>query len=516
MKKIFIHLLILIAVFLNLSDLFAQKNSIIIETNKGEFTISRHIYGHFAEHLGRCIYDGIWVGENSKIPNTRGIRNDVIEALKALRIPNLRWPGGCFADTYHWRDGIGAKETRPPMVNFHWGKVVEDNSFGTHEFLDLCEQLGCEAYISANVGSGTVREMSEWLEYITSDKDVPLADLRKKNGRNEPWRIKFWGIGNESWGCGGNMLPEYYADLYGQFAAYCINYHNKDMVIVACGASDSDYNWTDVVMKKRQWMLDSLSLHYYTVPGGWESKHPAVGFDEQSYFEALQKGLRIEEILREHIAVMDKYDPEKRVGLMVDEWGIWCAVEKGTNPSFLYQQNSMRDALLAAATLNIFNRYCERVKMANIAQTVNVLQAMILTENEKMVLTPTYHVFEMYKVHQDAVLLPVIMACSDYSFDEKKIPALNVSASRDKNGNIHITINNLHPAQPQEIVCELRGKIIKDVTGRILTAKAFNTCNTFDDPGAVVPQKFENIRYKDNIITLTLSPFTVLVLEVQM
>ncbi|MFS8572711.1 MAG: alpha-N-arabinofuranosidase, partial [Clostridia bacterium] len=381
-------------------------NRVIIGADLGSVTIEKYIYGHFSEHLGRCIYEGYWVGEDSDIPNIRGIRKDVVEALKKLNPPVLRWPGGCFADEYHWMDGIGPREKRPTMVNTHWGGVTENNHFGTHEFMDLCELLGADPYICGNVGSGTVQEMAQWVEYITFDGKSPMADLRRQNGREEPWRLPFFGIGNENWGCGGNMRPEYYADLYRRYQTYVRHFGKNRIYKIACGPNGDDYRWTEVLMREAGAYMDGLSLHYYTVPGTWAKKGSATEFDEDEWFITLKKALRIEELIKRHSAIMDRYDPLKRVGLIVDEWGTWYDVEPGTNPAFLYQQNTVRDALVAGLHLNIFNNHAERVKMANIAQTVNVLQAMILTDGPKMIVTPTYHVFEMYKPHQGATLLP--------------------------------------------------------------------------------------------------------------
>jgi alpha-N-arabinofuranosidase len=380
--------IIFFAVTVMLCAATPAQNRLTVNVDGGEHTISRHIYGHFAEHLGRGVYGGVWVGEQSAIPNTRGIRNDVANALKNIRIPNLRWPGGCFADEYHWMDGIGPQ--RPKMVNTNWGGVVEDNSFGTHEFLDLCEQLGCEPYISGNLGSGSVDEMSKWIEYIAFDGESPMANLRKSHGREKPWKIRFWGVGNESWGCGGNMTPEFYSDQYRRYATFCRNYGDSRLYRIACGANAADYKWTETLMKNAGKQMQGLSLHYYTIPtGNWGRKGSATQFDEAEYFSAISNTLFMDELITAHSAIMNRYDPQKRVGLITDEWGIWTDAEPGTTPGFLYQQNTLRDAILAAVNLNIFNAHCDRVKMANIAQTVNVLQAVILTDGEKMILTPT-------------------------------------------------------------------------------------------------------------------------------
>lgn len=399
---------------------------VIINTDIRKGRIDRNIYGHFAEHLGRCIYGGFWVGKDSEIPNINGIRKDVVEALKEIKIPVLRWPGGCFADEYHWKDGIGPYELRPKRVNVHWGGVIENNHFGTHEFFELCELLGAEPYISGNVGSGTIQEMREWIEYITFDGESTLANLRAANGRKKPWKLRYFGIGNENWGCGGNMRPEYYADLYRRYSTYVRDFSGNKIFKIACGANVDDYNWTEVLMREAGRFMDGLSLHYYTIPGDfWLGKGSATNFDEGEWFITLKKALRIDELITRHSVIMDRYDPEKRVALVVDEWGTWYDVEPGTNPAFLYQQNTIRDALVAAIHFNIFHKHCDRVRMANIAQTINVLQAVIHTEGSKMVLTPTYHVFNMYKVHQDAELLDLNIKSPGYGYAGESIPQVS-------------------------------------------------------------------------------------------
>ena len=502
------------------SSAFAQSKkeagqaNIIVSTDLGTETISRHIYGHFSEHLGHCIYGGYWVGENAAIPNTRGIRNDVVEALKKTQIPNLRWPGGCFADEYHWMDGIGPRENRPKMVNTHWGGVTEDNSFGTNEFLDLCEQLGAEPYICGNVGSGSVEEMSKWVEYINFDGVSPMADLRRKNGRDKPWNVKYWGVGNENWGCGGNMTAEFYADQYRRYATYTRNYGDNRLLKIAGGANSTDYNWTETLMRDVPHnMMWGISLHYYTT--NWEKKGSATNFSEKEYFETLERCLSIETALDRHINVMDKYDPEKRIALVVDEWGTWWDVEPGTNPGFLFQQNTMRDAMVAGLSLNYFNDRCDRIKMANIAQTVNVLQSLILTDGEKILLTPTYHVFEMFKVHHDATMLPLHLNGENYVMDGKELPSLSASASKSKDGAVHISLVNVDPSKEVRLLIDLRGGDYTDVTGRVLTAPELNAHNTFEKPEEVKPVEFKDVKIKKNIVSLVLPSKSIVVLELK-
>ena len=472
--------------------------------------ISKHIYGHFSEHLGRCIYDGFWIDKSLNVTKEGRIRMDIVDALKAINIPNLRWPGGCFADEYHWRDGIGAPNNRPKMVNTNWGGVTEDNSFGTHEFLELCKLLGTEPYISGNVGSGTVEEMSKWVEYLNFDGVSPMSKLRKENGHTDPWKVSFWGVGNESWGCGGNMTAEFYADQFNRYATYARDYPGTKLKRIAGGANSDDYNWTDVLMRKSKRQMWGLSLHYYAIPtGSWGNKGSATNFEEQEYFSSMKNALRMDELVTKHAAVMDKYDPDKKVALVVDEWGIWTNVEPGTNPGFLYQQNSLRDALVAGSTLNIFNNHSDRVKMANLAQTVNVLQALILTDKDKMLLTPTYWVFDMYKTHQDATLLPVKFSSPLYTVAGKSLSAVNISASKDKNGVVHLTMVNLDAKNNIPVKLNFEDLKWSKADGSILTSAKFTDYNSFDLPNKIKPAAFNGVSKNGDQLQLTLPPLSV-------
>jgi alpha-N-arabinofuranosidase len=500
----------------NANERKAATNRLVIHADEGKYTINRNIYGHFSEHLGRCIYEGFWVGEDSSIPNTSGIRNDVVEALRKIRIPVLRWPGGCFADEYHWKEGIGPREKRPAMINTHWGMVKETNAFGTHEFMDLCEQLGCEAYIAGNVGSGTVEEMQDWVEYMTSDSDSEMANLRRANGRDKPWRVRYFGVGNENWGCGGNMTPEYYADLYNRFQTYVRNYSGNRVVKVACGPGSENYPWIRTVLERAGRRMDAISLHHYVRGSGdWTRKGSATKFDEKEWFALMKNTLTIYPLLENNIEIMDEIDSRGRIDLFVDEWGTWWDTEPDTNPAFLYQQNTLRDAVSCGIFLNAFNKNCRRVRMANIAQTNNVLQAMILTKGEKMILTPTYHVFEMYKVHQDATILPVDLECAEYQYRDEKVPAIDISASKDKSGKIHISFCNLDPLNPAEVSCKLLGAKLVKVSGRVLTANDMTAHNTFDKPETVKPGIFNGFSLSDDILNIKMPSKSVVVLEIE-
>ena len=485
----------------------AQDATVSIRTDNATQKIHKEIYGQFAEHLGTCIYGGLWVGPESPIPNTQGYRNDVLQALRDLQVPVLRWPGGCFADEYHWRDGIGPRSERPKMQNNNWGGTIEDNSFGTHEFLNLCELLGCEPYISGNVGSGTVEEMAKWVEYMTSDGDTPMAKLRRQNGRDKAWKVKYLGVGNESWGCGGNMRPEYYSDLYRRYQTYCRNYDGNQLYKIASGASDYDYNWTRVLMDRVGNQMNGLSLHYYTCSGWDGSKGSALVYDDDEYYWTLGKCLEIEDVIKKHCDIMDEKDPQKRIGLLVDEWGTWWDEEPGTVRGHLYQQNTMRDALVAAISLNVFHRHCDRVRMANIAQIVNVLQSMILTDTKAgghMVLTPTYHVFRMYTPFQEATYLPLDLKCNemkvrhemrkqmDVSKDDgfRRLPLISASAAKTKDGKTVVSLSNVSLDKAQEVALEgISGKSLK---GSMLCTADIRAYNDFENPARVAPIEFAN------------------------
>ena len=498
---------------------FAEDTKIILHTKQNVGTIHKELYGQFAEHLGTCIYGGLWVGNNSSIPNINGYRKDVLHALQDLKVPVLRWPGGCFADEYHWMDGIGPQDKRPKMQNNNWGGTIEDNSFGTHEFLNLCELLGAEPYISGNVGSGTVEELAKWVEYMTSDGDTPMANLRRKNGRQKAWKVKYLGVGNESWGCGGNMRPEYYSDLFRRYSVYCRNYDTNRLYKIASGASDYDYNWTKVLMDNVGNRMDGLSLHYYTVKGWSGSKGSATKFLNDEYYWTIGKCLEIEDVIKKHCSIMDKRDPQKKIGLLVDEWGTWWDEEPGTIRGHLYQQNTMRDAFVAALTLNIFHRHVDRVKMANIAQVVNVLQSMILTDmkgNGHMVLTPTYHVFRMYQPFQDATALPLEISCDSIKVRENQtIPTIFSSAAKTKDNSIVVSLANISLDKTQDIDIVSDLSTINNITGEILKCKNISDYNDFAHPQTITPHVFKDMKIKKNIIKIKIPAKSIVVLNIK-
>ena len=499
--------------------------TLYINEKKKKGRIEPEIYGHFSEHLGRCIYEGLYVKEDSGIPNKNGMRTDVVEALKEMQIPVLRWPGGCFADEYHWKDGIGPKETRKRMINTHWGGVVEDNSFGTHEFFELCEQLGCKTYVNGNVGSGTGQEMSEWVEYMTFDGVSPMAQLRKENGHEKPWKVDYFGVGNENWGCGGNMTPEYYANLYRRYQTYVRHYDSAAPIRKICGGPNvDDTNWTKKVLDtcyaspnnpSAHGFMDGLSLHYYVHPGGWDKKGSATDFDEKTWYLTMEKALYIEELINMHSRIMDEFDPEKKIGLMVDEWGCWFDVEPGTNPGFLYQQSTMRAALVAAVSLNIFNRHCDRVKLACIAQMVNVLQSVVLTEGDKMILTPTYHVFHMYRHHQGAQLLDSELAGTETAgAGESSVPALQESVSMQEDGTVIVTIANMSVEKSYPVDLVFMEKKPESAEARILTNE-MHAKNTFEEPDVVKEEDFDGVTLTERGASFTIPACSVVSLRLR-
>lgn len=506
------------AVFLSLLVCMAHADvKLTINTENPGAVINKNIYGQFAEHLGRGIYEGIWVGEDSKISNTRGFRNDVIAALKELQVPLIRWPGGCFADEYHWRDGIGPRDKRRVTVNTNWGGVTDDNAFGTHEFFELAEMLGADVYINGNLGTGTPQEMAEWLEYMTSPSQSTLANLRRQNGREEPWKVHFFAIGNESWGCGGTMTPEYYSDLYKRYSTFLKTPEDNSPVLIASGGYDDKTEWTKGLLKNIPpfWSMrmQAIGHHYYTLPNGnWETKGNATGFDEEQWYATFFRTIKIEEFIQNNLKIMDKYDPENTVGFYVDEWGTWYDTEEGDNPGFLFQQNTLRDALLASLNFNIFHKYSERVQMTNIAQMVNVLQAMILTDKEKMLRTPTYYAFKMYKPFQGATHLPIkLKGNKKVGTKEYKLEKLSVTAAKSLADETILALTNVSAQESEEVSLAGDWKLAE---GEILTAQTMDAVNTFADDTLVAPKPFSSSA-KDGSLSINVPPKSVVVVTLK-
>ena len=513
---------ILLAALISLPAMAQKESTVTLRMSDANEVINKEIYGQFAEHLGTCIYGGLWVGPESSVPNTQGYRNDVLQALRDIKVPVMRWPGGCFADEYHWMDGIGPKENRPRMVNNNWGGTVEDNSFGTHEFLNLCELLGCEPYVSMNVGSGSVQETAQWVEYMTA-ADGPMAKLRKQNGREKPWKVKYIGVGNESWGCGGNMLPEYYSDLYRRYQTYCREYNGNKLYKIASGASDYDYKWTETLMSKVGGQMNGLSLHYYTCYTWSGSKGSATDFSDDQYYWAVAKcGVGIEEVLKNQIAIMDKYDKRNHIALLVDEWGTWWDEEPGSVRGHLYQQNAMRDAMVAAFSLNTFHQYTKRVKMCNIAQIANVLQSMVLTKGDKMVLTPTYYVFKMYVDNMGAVNIPLSVESETFKAEnerkgdaERVSPYISASASKMADGTVNINLANADLKNSNTVTVNLDGVKGKIADAMILTSADIKDHNTFENPDKVKPQAFTKAKISGDKLTVQMPKASIVTLKIK-
>ncbi len=499
-------------------------------------TINPNIYGHFAEHLGRCIYDGIWVGEDSPIPNIAGFRTDVIEAFRRMKPPVIRWPGGCFADDYHWQDGIGPRDQRPNRINIHWGEVVETNDVGTQEFIRFCRLVGAEPYLCGNVGSGTARELRDWVEYCNFPDSSPngstWAQQRAADGSSEPFDVTYWGVGNENWGCGGNFSPEDYCTEFRRYASFVRGF-GKKLSVIACGPSNNDIEWTDRFFRKLYkdyWAfnnIDGFAAHYYCGTAG-----TATEYTEDEWYRLLEKGLKMEDLVVQQRAAMDAWDPTRKIGLIVDEWGAWHPVEKGTNPAFLYQQNTIRDAIVTANTLDIFNRHADKVVMANIAQTVNVLQAVILTEGDQMLVTPTGYVYEMYAPHQGAQALRMRVETPEINFKKRNIKPVpwqaalqpdekmegsipNVSGSASlKDDTLFVTMANSHANLPAEVCVDLVQASMAQAEGRVLSGE-IHAHNTFAAPDQVTPQVFP-VECDANQVRLTLPPASVVTVQIQL
>ena len=509
---------LLIALSVIAAPVHAQRSAAaVLHADQAGAKIDRHIYGQFAEHLGRGIYEGVWVGEDSPIPNTHGFRNDVVAALRDLHVPLVRWPGGCFADEYHWRDGIGPRASRPVTLNTNWGGVPETNAFGTHEFLEFVELIGADAYINANLGTGSASEMAEWLQYLTSDKPTALTAERARNGHAGPWKIAYFAIGNEAWGCGGNMTSDHYVDLFRQDTTFLKSPEGARPTIIASGGNDTDTTWTQALIAKiQQRSLGAISFHYYTIPGErWQAKGPATGFGEDQWISTLAHTLRMDDFIARNSEILDKYDPARRVAFAVDEWGTWYDPEPGREPGFLYQQNTLRDAVVAALNLNVFHRHAERVRLANIAQMVNVLQAMILTKGPQMILTPTYHVFRLFRPFQDATYLPTELDTPTYASGTASVPGISLSAARAADGAIVLALVNLNPKTGTALSVAVHGAHPRRVQGDILTAAAMDARNTFEAPDAIHPTAFTGASLKGDTLSLTLPPKSVIVLRLQ-
>ncbi|MDR3702576.1 MAG: alpha-L-arabinofuranosidase C-terminal domain-containing protein [Candidatus Sulfopaludibacter sp.] len=458
----------------------ATKVSVLADTEIG--TVRPQFHSHFAEHLGSCVYGGLWVGRNSPIPNIDGYRKDAVTYLKELGIPVLRWPGGCFADDYHWRDGIGPYGKRPKRVNLHWGGYVEDNSFGIHEFMGLCKLIGAEPYIAGNVGSGSPDELRNWVEYCNHPGGSTLSDERIANGAREPFNIRYWGVGNENWGCGGPMTPEHYGEMYRIFTNYMRTFGGTQLFLVACGPNGNDMRWSRNLLS---------TIGAGRLPNGWSTHFYEGGDLAPTKFttDAMYKQFRVfpnvEQCIVAQRALLDSYDPRRRCGVILDEWGVWdqmVPAEERSNGR-LWQQSTMRSAVGAGLGLNIFNRLADKLYMANIAQMVNVLQSILLTdgpEGKNTVRTSTYYAFQLFKAHRSNMAVKVETESSD---------PLSLSMSASKSAS-ELVVSFVNPSATAdlEVDCTVRGFPARSGTARILHSADLNACNTFENPDALAPK----------------------------
>ena len=443
-------------------------------------TIRPDLHGHFAEHLGSCIYGGLWVGPKSPIPNIRGFRTQAVEYLKAVGIPVLRWPGGCFADDYHWRDGIGPLDKRPKSVNIHWGNYVEDNSFGTHEFLDLCRLIGAEPYLAGNVGSGTPQELRDWVEYCNYPSGSSLSDERARNGSPEPFRVRCWGVGNENWGCGGRMTPEEYAGHYRRFATFVRPLGDTRPFLIACGPSGNNPDWSRRFMNSvdQRSLPHGFAMHFYS-----NGRNEPTKFTVEALRDQLSSFARLEHGILQQRGLLDGYDPERRVQLLIDEWGVWDRMipEEEKRYGRLWQQITMRSAVAAALGLNVFHRQADKLYMCNIAQIVNVLHSLLLTEGDRCVRTSTYYAFDLLKPHRSKTAVRV-------ETGDSSPLGLSVSASRKDQDLVLTCVNPSHDT-PLKVNCSLSGVTVSSAQARLLHHPDYNAANTFDAPGRIVPRE---------------------------
>jgi alpha-N-arabinofuranosidase len=468
-------------------------------------TISPDIYGHFIEHIGGVIYDGVWVGRDSAIPNTQGIRTALIDKLKQIKAPMIRWPGGCFADSYDWTDGVGPN--RPRRTNFwidefdksrlnsKWVQMYDTDAFGTDEFLHFCKLSGAEPYLAANVRSLPALQLDRWVEYCNSPAgSTTLSELRAKGGAVEPYNVKLWGIGNESWGCGGDFTPQDYASEFRRYTAWVPQY-GLPLQFIASGPSGNDLAWTKAFFEKMYSMGDhkisGWSVHYYAwnlsrgKSTDWvDAKGDALQFDIADWYELFQQGFQIEKIIEDQWAAIGEYDEHHEIKLVIDEYGPWY--RKGTEVSpeaIISQQVTLRDALFTAFTLDIFNRHADKVSMAACAQLINCLNSLFLAHEDKFVVTPNFYVFDMYSAHQGGQSLRAEFSSPQvvYMRDGKAAGfwGLNGSASV-KGKTLTLTVVNADASSPREAQIILRGASVSDAKAKILSGPDIHAHNTFE------------------------------------
>jgi alpha-L-arabinofuranosidase len=503
--------------------------------------IAPEIYGHFAEHLGGVVYDGIWVGENSKIANIGGIRKALVDALQKIKPAVVRWPGGCFADSYDWRDGVGPREKRPRHTNFwrdapEWPKDAPDgpwkydtNHFGTNEFARFCKLVGAQPYFAANLRSLTAKDFYEWVEYCNSPAGTTTpADMRAAGGDREPFNVRYWGVGNESWGCGGNFTPEEYAQEYRRFSEWVPRY-GVNLAFIGSGPNGGDLGWSRRFFGRlaerggfgRMW---GWALHHYSwnVTGGrtndwYQGKGDAVKYANEEWYELLNEADRIETLITDHWAIMGEFDRQHRVKLVIDEWGAWYKPGSEVNNTHLLgQQSTMRDAVLAGISLDTFHKHADKIAMANIAQLINCLQSLFLAHEDKFIVTPTYHVFDMYLAHQGAQSLRTMVSAPrlPYTRNEKPATLRGLSASsslRDK--ELTLTVTNPDISQTRETEIAVRGANIKAIKVTTLTASDIHAHNSFANPRQIEPKESE-ITLKSGVLVYRFAPASVTKLQI--
>ena len=486
---------------------------VLLQEPLGE--ISSNIYGQFTEHIGGVIYDGVWVGEKSKIPNQYGIRSQLVDMMKQIHVPVIRWPGGCFADSYDWKDGIGAK--RPRRTNF-WEvdhdalrlhdkgpQLFESNEFGTNEFIRFCRLTGAQPYLAANLRSLPALDFDHWVEYCNSPTgSTTLAEMRAAAGFPEPFNVRYWGVGNESWGCGGDFTPEEYASEFRRYSEWIPRY-GVDLQLIGSGPSDNDIDWThrffQQIYSDRPYNNPSFtgwSVHHYAwnlsrgKTKDWSAgKGDALQFDAADWYELLRECDRMEQIIHDQWAVMGQYDTQHRVKLVVDEYGPWYREGTELDPTHLFgQQITLRDALGTALTLDTFNRNPEKVSMAACAQLVNNINALFMAHEDRFFATPNFHIFAMYAAHQGGQALRTEFSAPEVQYMRDEQPArfwgLNGSASR-KDRVVTLTIVNPDLSKTAETQIALRGAAITSASGTVLAAHDMHAHNTFDQPDAVTP-----------------------------
>lgn len=454
-------------------------------------TISPEIYGHFSEHIGGVFYDGLWVGEDSDVENIRGFRAELVRKFAALGPAVLRWPGGCFAETYDWRDGIGVRDARP--VRRSWWTPddgrLEPNAVGTHEFMDFCRLTGAKPYFAANLTAMTPRDIRDWMDYCNSPAgSTTLARLREENGDREPFGVRYWGVGNENWGGGGNMTPEFYAD---EFRRYAMLMHNvcPDAALIGCGPNGADFEWTRRFLenyRSSSRMMRGYSVHYYCGSAG-----DPLRFTQEEWYRQLAQARGMESLLERHWSIIRGFGLESDARLVVDEWGCWHPAGSGPSAgrNLFEQQSTMRDALVSSLTLDVFNNHCDKVIMANVAQLCNNLHCLFFADGRKFALTPTYHVFDLYRPHKDGRAIRVLHNADPIVFDgARSIPALSASASV-RDGLLTLTVSNLSFSDPLELELEAFGGRLADrAEVRVLRHDDPHACNTFAYPNEVAPE----------------------------